>query len=98
MHQQLPHSASSHPKFEAPSKKMQSAHSQQVIYVATIFYCWRQIITMGLKAFCEVKNQRHMNLTLHITRRIGHFLCAGHCWNDEKKVAPVENISISAKF
>lgn len=53
---------------------------------------------MGLKAFCEVMNQRPMNLTLHIIHGIGHFLCAGHCWNDEKKVAPVENISISAKF
>ncbi len=67
-------------------------------YVATIFYCWRQITTMGLKAFCEVKNWRHMNLTLHIIHGIGYFLCAGHCWNDERKVAPVENISISAKF
>lgn len=53
---------------------------------------------MGLKFFCEVKNRRHMNLTLHIIHGIGHFLCAGHCWSDEKKVAPVENISNSAKF
>jgi hypothetical protein len=87
-----------HPRFETPSKKMRSAHCQQVIYVATIFYCWRQITTMGLKAFCEVKNRRHMNLTLHIICGIGHFLCAGHCWNNEKKVTPLENISILAKF
>jgi hypothetical protein len=53
---------------------------------------------MGLKAYCEVKNQRYMNLTLHIIHGIGYFLCAGDCWNDERKVAPVENISISAKF